>query len=68
MTAYELAKKIWDLWIGSEEFSRDGYSVEEAETDIKLLRLCGWDLPDAITPEQLAAAVNDVIMEMLDAE
>lgn len=47
---------------------RDGYSAEEAALDIKVLRLCNWDLPDGITPEQLVAAVNDVIMEALNAD
>lgn len=68
MTVHELAKMVWKLWIDTEEFLRDGYSAEEAQLDIKLLHLCKWDLPDGITPEQLVAAVNDVIMEALDAE
>lgn len=68
MTVYELAKIVWKLWIDTEEFLRDGYSVEEAALDIKLLRLCEWDLPDGITPDQLVAAVNDVIMEALDGD
>lgn len=68
MTTYELAKVVWESCVDTEEFTRDGYSAQDAACDIEIFRVSGWELPDGITPEELADAVNDVFEESYDAE
>lgn len=63
MTTYEFAKQVWESCIESEEFTRGGYSVQDAAVDLENFRAAGWEVPDDITLEELAAAVNDVTAE-----
>lgn len=63
MTTYELAKQVWEGCIDPEGLARSGYSVEDAAADLENFRADGWDLPDDITPEDFAAAVNEVVAD-----
>lgn len=63
MNIYEFAKQVWESCIDSEEFTLNGYTVQDAAVDLENFRAAGWEMPDDITSEELAAAVNDVTAE-----
>lgn len=68
MTTYELAKQVWENCIDPEGLKRCGYSVEDAAADLENFRADGWDLPDGITPEEFATAVNEVVEESQEGD
>ena len=68
MTIYELAKQVWENCIDPEGLKRCGYSVEDAASDLEIFRAAGWDLPDDITTEAFAAAMNEVVEESREGD
>lgn len=68
MTIYEFARQTWENCIDPEELVRDGYSIEVAALDLENFRVAGWDMPDDITPEEFAAAMNEVIAESREGD
>lgn len=63
MTTYELAKQVWESCIDPDGIAKNGYTVQDAAADLENFRASDWDLPDGINPEELAAAVNEVVEE-----
>lgn len=63
MTTYELANQVWESCIDPDGIAKNGYTVQDAAADLENFRASDWDLPDGITPEELAAAVNEVVEE-----
>lgn len=63
MTAYELANQMWETCVDPDVISKNEYTVKDAAADLENFRASDWDLPSDITPEELAAAMNDVIAE-----
>ena len=62
MTTYELAKQVWENCIDPDALA-NGYTAQDAATDLDNFRADGWDIPDDITPEEFADAMNTVIAE-----
>lgn len=57
MSIYEFAKQIFEgspVWF-------DAYSVEDAAYDLDNLQSDGWELPEGITAENFAAAMNEIL-------
>lgn len=65
MTTYELAKQVWENCIDPDALA-NGYTAQDAAADLDNFRADGWDIPGDITPEELAAAVNEVVEESLE--
>ena len=63
MTIYELAKQVWENCIDPDGIAKNGYTVQDAAADLDNFRADGWDIPDDITPEEFAAAMNEVVEE-----
>ena len=62
MTSYELAKQVWENCIAPDALA-NGYTAQDAAADLDNFRADGWDIPGDITPEEFAAAMNDVVEE-----
>ena len=62
MTIYEFAKRAWENCIDP------GYTEEDAAVDLENFRAAGWEMPDDITPEEFAAAVNEVVEESQEGD
>ena len=63
MTAYELANQGWENCVDPDAISKNEYTVEDAAADLNNFQADGWDLPDDITAEDFASAINDIIEE-----
>lgn len=63
MTAYELANQVWETCVDPDAISKNEYTVEDAAADLDNFQTDGWDLPDDITAEDFASAINDIIEE-----
>mgnify|MGYP001625561019 CR=1 FL=1 len=63
MTIYELAKQVWESCIDPDVIAKNGYTVQDAAADLENFRASDWDIPDGTNPEELAAAVNEVVEE-----
>lgn len=68
MTIYELAKQVWEACIDPDGIAKNGYTVQDAAADLENFRASDWDLPDDITPEAFAAAMNEVVEESREEE
>ena len=68
MTIYELAKQAWESYIDPDGIAKNGYTVQDAAADLENFRAAGWDLPDDITPEEFAAAMNEVVEESREGD
>ena len=68
MTIYELAKQAWESCIDPDGIAKNGYTVEDAAADLVNFRTDGWALPDDITPEAFAAAMNEVVEESREGD
>lgn len=68
MTTYELAKQVWENCIDPDGISKNGYTVQDAAADLDNFRADGWDIPDDITPEEFAAAMNEVVEESREGD
>lgn len=68
MTIYELAKQVWEACIDPDGIAKNGYTVQDAAADLENFRVAGWDLPDDITPEEFADAMNEVVEESREEE
>ena len=68
MTIYELAKQAWESCIDPDGIARNGYTVQDAAVDLENFRTSDWDLPDDITPEEFAAAMNEVVEESREGD
>lgn len=68
MTIYELAKQVWESCIDPDGIAKNGYTVQDAAADLENFRAAGWDLPDDITPEEFAAAMNEVVEESREGD
>lgn len=62
MTTYELAKQVWENCIDPDALA-NAYTAQDAAADLDNFRADGWDIPDDITPEEFAEAMNEVIAE-----
>lgn len=68
MTIYEFAKQLWEACDDPDGIEKNGYTVEDAAADLENFRADGWDLPDDITPEEFAAAMNEVVKESREGD
>ena len=44
--------------------SFDSYSVEDAAADLDNFQSDGWELPEGITAENFAAAMNEILADI----
>ena len=68
MTTYELAKQVWENCIDPDGIAKNGYTAEDAAADLENFRAAGWEMPDDITPEEFAAAANEVVEESQEGD
>ena len=68
MTTYELAKQVWESCDDPSGIEKNGYTVQDAAADLENFRASDWDLPDDITPEAFAAAMNEVVEESREGD
>lgn len=68
MTIYEFATNVWENCIDPDKLVKNGYTVQEAADDLENFRDSEWDLPDDITPEAFAAAMNEVVEESQEGD
>lgn len=62
MSIYEFAKHVYE----NSPISFNSYSVEDAAADLDNFQSDGWELPEGITAENFAAAMNEILAELSD--
>lgn len=65
MTIYDLAMQVWENCIDPASLA-GGYTVEDAAADLDNFQSDGWELPEGITAENFAAAMNEILAELSD--
>lgn len=64
MSIYDFAKECFE----NNGYGFDQYTVEDAAADIENFMNSGWELPDDITAENFAEAMNEIISDFKEDE